>query len=125
VSISHTFSLGHAGGSVPLSDTVTVAGTVAVEINVTVNAAATNQLVPISYVAANVKGVYVRSDQDVTVKVDSTGSPEQTVALKANVPYVWYTGDPSPLLFATDCSTGWYVTNAGASAANVYARILN
>lgn len=125
MSITHTFTMGHAGGSVSLSDSVSVTGTVGVEVNVALAPSTTNQLVPVSYVTANVKGVYVKSDQDVTIKVDSTGAPEQTVLIKAGVPYVWYAGSPGALLFATDCGTGWYLSNATASEANFYARILN
>ncbi len=123
MSVSHTFSLGHAGGSVSLSDSVTVTGSVAAEVNVALSASTTNQLVALGYLTANIKGVYIKSDVAVTIKVDSSGSPEETISIAAGVPYVWYTGNPSTLLLSTDCNVGWYLTCT--LAANFYARILN
>lgn len=124
-SVTYTFTMGQSGGSVSLSDTVAVTGTVGIEVNVALAPSTTNQLVPIAYVSANIKGVYIRSDQDVTIKVDSTGSPEQTIVIKAGIPYTWYANSPAALLLATDANTGWYLTNATAGTANFYARILN
>src|SRR3954469_4116469 len=101
MSVSHTFTFGHSGGSIALTDAVTVTGSAAVEVNVALSASTTNQLVALGYLTANIKGVYIKSDVAVTIKVDSTGSPEQTISIAAGVPYVWYTGNPSTLLLAT------------------------
>ena len=122
--VTHTLSFGHSGGSVTLSDTVTLAtGTVAVDVGIALSASTTNQLVAMGYITANIKAVYIKTDVDVTIKVDSSGSPEQTILMKAGVPYIWCTGNPSVLLLATDCNVGWYLTCT--LAANVYVRILN
>src|SRR4051794_1578130 len=100
--VSHVFSFSHTGGSVPLADAVTVTGTVAVDAAVSLSANTTNQLLAMGYLTANIKGVYIKSDVALTIKVDSTGAPEQTISIAAGVPYVWYTGNPSTCLLATD-----------------------
>jgi hypothetical protein len=123
MSVAQTFVSGHSGGSVALADSVTVSGSVAAEVNVALAANTTNQLVALGYLTANIKGVYIKSDANVTIKVDSTGAPEETINIVAGVPYTWYTGRPDACLLSTDCNVGWYMTCVGA--ANFYARILN
>lgn len=122
--VTHTFTMGHSGGSVSLSDSVALTtGSAAVDVGLTLSASTTNQLVAMGYLTANIKGVYVRSDVALTIKVDSTGSPEQTISIAAGVPYTWMTGRPDTCLLATDCNVGWYLSCTLAAA--VYIRILN
>lgn len=127
MSISQTFTFGHGGGSVALTDTVGVTGSVAAEVNVALAASAADQLVAVGYLTANIKGYYIKSDQDCTIKVDSSGSPEETITVKAGVPVVWCYGQPSAcMLLTSDVGVGWYLTNGSSTtAANFYARILN
>jgi hypothetical protein len=108
---------------VSLSDSVTVTGSAAFDGGIALSASTTNQLVTMAYLTATIKGVYIKSDVALTIKVDSTGAPEQTIAIAAGVPYTWYTGRPDTCLLASDVSLGWYLTCT--LAANVYIRVLN
>lgn len=121
--VSHTLTAGHAGGSTSLADSSTVTGTVAVDVAISLSASTTNQLVAMAYLTANIKAVYIKSDVALTIKVDSSGAPEQTIAIAAGVPYTWCTGRPDTCLLASDVSIGWYLTCV--AAATVYIRILN
>lgn len=121
--VTHTLAFSHTGGSAPLSDSVTLTGSVAAEAAVSLSASTTNQLVAMGYLTANIKDVYIKTDVDCTIKVDSSGSPEETISMKAGVPYTWCTGNPSTLLLSTDCNVGWYLTCT--LACNFYVRILN
>lgn len=123
MSVSNVLTFSYAGGSVTISDSVTVTGSAAIEANVALSANTTNQLLAMGYLTANIKGVYIKSDVALTIKVDSTGAPEQTISIAAGVPYTWCTGRPDTCLLATDCNVGWYLTCV--AAANVYIRILN
>lgn len=122
MSVSHTLSFGEIGGSVPISDSVPITGSVAVDTSIALSANTTNQLLTLAYLTAVVKLVYIKSDVALTIKVDSSGSPEETISIAAGVPYVWCTGNPSTLLLSTDCNTGWFLTCV--AAANVYVRIV-
>ena len=86
-------------------------------------AIANDVLVALSVDVSQVKGVYILSDQDVTLETNSSSSPTNTLALKANIPYVWYTNKYDVLKFTSDI-TALYVTNASASAANLTIEIL-
>ena len=55
------------------------------------------------------------ADKDTTVKTNSTGAPDNTLSLKANVPLFWMTGDLAGNKFLTINVTKWYVTTGAAT----------
>lgn len=57
----------------------------------------------------------IESSTDCTVLTNSTGSPDDTLTLKANQPLIWRTNDPAGALFLTVDVTKIYVTNAAAT----------
>ena len=60
--------------------------------------------------------VFISSDQAITVKTNSSSTPDDTIVLSANVPYMWNSNDTGTLVFGTDI-TALYVTNSSGSAA--------
>ena len=86
-------------------------------------AIANDVLVALSVDVSQVKAVYILSDQNVTLETNSSGAPTNTLALIANVPYVWYTNKYDVLKFTSDI-TALYVTNASAAVANLTIEIL-
>lgn len=72
---------------------------------------------------SQVKSILLLSDQDVTLKTNSSSSPTDTIALKANQPYIWFTGAYDTCKITADVTTA-FITNAGATQANVSARWL-
>lgn len=70
-----------------------------------------------------IKLIWIESDQDLTIgtndAVGGEGSPDDTIELKAGVPLVWtpdcYLGIP----FTTAITAGIFVSNPGATAANL------
>jgi hypothetical protein len=72
---------------------------------------------------SQVKSLYILSDQDVTLKTNSSSSPTDTIALKANQPYIWYTGAYDASKITADVTQA-FITNAGATQANVKMRWL-
>lgn len=97
-------------------------GTTRIAINTSIPASTSNQLVTIAWTAANAQSIYILSSQDCVLKTNSSGSPAQTVNLKAGIPLVWqasaayYTN-----IFVTNI-TAWYITTT--SATTVQAEIL-
>ncbi|AMV24599.1 hypothetical protein VT84_09400 [Gemmata sp. SH-PL17] len=121
--VTHTFTFGHAGGSVSLSDSVQVTGELATEANIAVAASTTNQQENIAFNHTNLQGVYIKSDVTVTLKTNSSGSPDNTITITAGKPFVWYAGCGIANPF-TAAVTTTYWTNATADPATIYMRTL-
>jgi len=62
--------------------------------------------------------VVMLSDQNLTVKTNSSGAPQETIALVADTPLVWSVGDAGETAPFADDVTALYVTNASGSAAS-------
>lgn len=90
--------------------------------NVTVPIA-NDQLYALALDVSQVKAVFLLSDQDLLLETNSSSSPANTLSLKANVPYIWYTNKPQALVFTTDI-TALYLTNASAAVATLKLEIL-
>jgi hypothetical protein len=70
----------------------------------------TNQILPVSWTLAGLKSIILLVDKNVTVKVNSSGSPDATVNLKASSPFLWNRSDA---YYA-------YPFGASASVTNLY-----
>lgn len=74
---------------------------------------------------ARLKMVYIIADQDFTLETNSSSAADESIALKANEPYLWYTGSYYTNLLATDI-TKIFLTNDSdpATATQVHIEIL-
>lgn len=80
-----------------------------------------NVPVSIAIDVSQVKSFLLLSTQDVTFKTNSSGSPTNTIALKAGKPYVW-TVDSYDTFKLTGDVTIVYITNASGADATVTLR---
>lgn len=76
----------------------------------------TNLIVPVDVSAT--KAFAVTSDQAVTLKTNSSGSPDDTIALTASTPYIWTNSMYDTFQLGTDV-VSFYITNASGSTASV------
>lgn len=122
MSKTHTITTSWSNGSTPLQGASV--NTSDGEINRSLTGAdavpgsTTNQAITIAFLLAGLKSIYLLSDQDVAIKTNSSGSPQETINLKAGQPIIWAQGLGLAPLFAGNI-TAMYVTNAGSVAANV------
>jgi hypothetical protein len=65
------------------------------------------------------KSFYLESDQDVTFETNSGAAADDTIALKANKPYIWHVDAYDSFLLGTDV-TSVFITNASGSTATIY-----
>ena len=63
--------------------------------------------------------VFILSTQDVTLETNSGAAPDNTLTLKANEPYLWWTAAPFDNKLDTDITTNVFITNASGAAATV------
>jgi hypothetical protein len=77
----------------------------------------TNQLVPLAFAEAKLKSIFILSDQDCTLKFNSSGSPTDTINLKAGIPFQWTSDNylVYPFVGTTGAITALYVTTTVAT----------
>jgi len=79
---------------------------------------ATNQLILVAIDVSLLKFLAIKSDKNITIKTNSSGSPADTLNILANVPYIWGDGGYETCKLTTDVAS-MYITNATADDANV------
>jgi hypothetical protein len=92
--------------------TETIAAESQREFQKTFAAGSADVLVTLPHTVANAIAQAIVADQDCTVKTNSSGSPAQTFALKANQPLIWMYGQVAASKIFTTNVTGFYVTCA-------------
>jgi hypothetical protein len=83
----------------------------------------TNMPFSLSIDISQVVSLFILSDQDVTLKTNSSSSPTDTIALKANQPYIWFTNNYNTCKITADVTQA-FITNAASAQANVSMRVL-
>ncbi len=105
-------------GGDPIVKTNTFSNTYRKSVDESVATAQTDYLVSFELTVAKCVAFFMVSDQDVTIETNSGSSPTNTIALKAGIPYVWYTNKYDSFKLTSDV-TKIYVTNASGNTANV------
>lgn len=120
---SNDEAISYAGGQTLSSSYSTEVGTVGQTIDEQLGTGVTNSLVVASWTAAGVQSIVLVADADVTLETNSGSSPANTIALKANRPFVWRRGDGYYAYpFAGDVSALYFTTS---SAVRIKGRILS
>lgn len=125
---THTLTFGWTRNGETISNNVNYAveGEQNVDLDATttpVAAGATAKEVTITIDVSKLATIIIQSDQDITIKTNSTGTPDDTLTVKANKPLVWGadSGLPNPFPSGVDV-TKIYIANPAASVANVKIR---
>jgi len=118
MALSHQVQFSISDGALRINAAATVNPTASSSVDETVATGATNELITVAVESTALKMFVLSSDQDVTIKTNSSGSPQETFTMKANKPLVWMDGSPSASPIAGDV-TALYVTNASGSTANI------
>jgi len=112
-----------AGDSIEQQNTFTEADGSVIDVTAAIPDSSTDKLVVCALDVSQIKAIYILSDQDVTLETNDGTTPDDTIALKAGVPYIWYTNKYDALLLTVDV-TALYLTNASGSAATFKLRAL-
>jgi len=67
---------------------------------------------------SEIAAIYIVSDQDVLFETNDGSSPDDTISLKAGVPYIWTEDSYHVCLLTTDI-TSIFITNASGAAAQL------
>lgn len=82
-------------------------------------ATATNHDLPLSVTYTDIAYLYFYCDIAVTIKTNSTGSPDQTISLAAGKPLKWATGDADACPITANL-THLYLTTASNAGACLF-----
>lgn len=115
---THTLTRSWAdGGPNPVASNQSYSGTGETNIvDTTVADSVTDQLEVISIDVSQIQLIYILSTQDLTLETNDSGTPVDTIALRANEPYIWFVNSYFTNILDTDV-TAIYLTNASGSSA--------
>lgn len=122
--ITHTITKTWQGSN-SLSLTKSVSFQASEELNFDFSLAAntTNQQVNLAFTKADLQSIFISSDQDITIKTNSSGSPQDTLTITAGNPFEWDATSGIANPFAGSVTTA-YFTNGTSTNANVSVRTL-
>ena len=104
-----------AGATLTGSKTIEVSS--AEQVDFSIATGTTDKAIACAITLANLKAVVMLSDYDLTIKTNSSSTPQETLALDAGVPLVWIDDNPG-CPFAGNV-TQMFATNASGSTARL------
>ncbi len=120
---THNLTIGWSSGNAQISRQITKQADGERNADPVVTAGAGDFVVSLPLTVASLKSLVIFSDKDVTIKTNSAGAPDDTLAVVAGVPLIWYEGAAGANPLTTDVTT-LHIANAGADDANVQIRAL-
>ena len=118
MSFSHVHTQNIEAGGASISGGGTYSGSSQVRVSETVVTGSTDFEIVVGLDVSAVKSIVIKSDKAVTLETNSGSAADDTIALKANVPYVWNTDSYDAFLLGTDV-TSIFITNASGSTATI------
>lgn len=119
-----TMSEASEGAGLSTSAPVTVSGDHLISATPVIPAATSNVEVQVGFVVSRLKALWILSDKDVTIETNNSATPDDTLTITANKPWVWYDGSgiTCPIVGAAGVVTKLFINNAGAADATVKIR---
>ena len=125
MSASHIAKWQVVSGSVVVTSQKTYSAESNVTLEVAVPDSTTDKEVVVAIDVSQLVSIVMVSDQDLTIETNDGDTPDDTIALAANVPYVWNADQYgyADTKLTVDV-TALYLTNASGAAATFRAEIL-
>lgn len=116
-----TWTRNSTGEAISVTNDVTNEGEK--NIDRTIATGTTNLQIDLAFVRSRLKSILILSNVDVTLKTNSSGSPDDTIALTANNPLIYRSDGYLAVPFSADVTT-IYVTNSSGQNSNLQIRVL-
>lgn len=125
MTFTHTIGISYRtdAGTIVNQSLVNTGDTEGVDLDVTIAALATNVQFATPITIAQVQSLLLFSNQALTLKTNSSSTPQDTITMRANVPIVWTQSSFHSIPFAGNVTTMFF-TNAGSNPAGVNVRVL-
>ena len=118
---THRLKFSYVGNSLDLSEEISDTQTgVAIIDNEQITTGTTDGEVLFALEFANCTMFYLVSDQDVTFETNDGAAADDTIALLADIPYVWHTNSYDTFLITADIITNVFITNVSGETASIY-----
>lgn len=105
-------------GDRTIKKTQNLSSTARLSLEETIATGQTNKQIAFTLDVSQLKAIVITSDKDVTFETNSGSSPVDTIALLADVPYVWHYQSYHACLLTTDV-TAIFITNASGATATL------
>jgi hypothetical protein len=123
MSFSHSVTVGVQTSSGGVTKTKSYSGSSETLVSESFPTATTDGDIVVAIDVSAVKSFYLVSDKAVTVETNDGSSPDDTIVLKADVPYFWNTDSYDTFLLTADV-TVLYITNVSGSTASIELRVI-
>lgn len=123
MSFTHTITKRYQGPGSTIEQTVSQTASGSIEIDEAITNGADRHIV-VSWLNANVKSIYILSDQNLTVEWNDSAGADGSVSLLANQALTYQANGYDTNPFVAADVTDLYVTNASGTTANLSIRVL-
>lgn len=114
---THTYQYVVTDGAVRISSSESIAASASVSLEESVPDSSTDLQINVNIVENDLTSFALVATQDVTIKTNSSGSPQETISLKANRPLIWGAGGGTKPI--SDDISAFFVTNSSGSDATI------
>lgn len=114
MSFTHTLTRGFSRAGESLSQSNNYTGGLELNISETIPGGSTDLLVSCTLDVSACKSFYMQSTRDMTIETNSGSSPGNTIALKANEPYMWAPNYAAAFGLTVDVTALYITLAAGA-----------
>jgi hypothetical protein len=118
MAFTHTLQQSVQAGSQVVTGSKQFSGSAKVSLEETVANGLTDSLINVAIDVSAVKCFILLSDQNVTIETNNGTTPDNTIALIANVAYVWCSDSYDTFKLTVDV-TKFYVTNSSGATATI------
>jgi hypothetical protein len=123
MAFSHTISVNWSSGNRSITADNSYSGDAQASVDVSIPDSSTDMLVNFALDVSQIKAIYIKSDQDITLETNNGTTPDDTINLTAGVPYIWTTDSYDTCKLTTDV-TALYATNSSGSEANLQIEVV-
>ncbi|KPL06085.1 hypothetical protein AMJ85_10715 [candidate division BRC1 bacterium SM23_51] len=123
MALTHTIGRSWSNGARSIGAANVHVGDGQISLSVIVPDSSTDMQIDVALDVSQAKAIYIKSSQAITIETNDGGSPDDTLVLVADVPYVWTEDDYVANLLTTDV-TALYATNSSGADATLEIEIL-
>tara|TARA_R110002167_G_scaffold61913_4_gene174912 strand:- start:17042 stop:17425 length:384 start_codon:yes stop_codon:yes gene_type:complete len=120
---THKINQDWQAGNESLSKQITITADGEANVEVAVADESTDLAINLAIDFSALQLFYIVADQDLTIKTNDSGSPDDTLTLNAGKPIVWFNGCGYSNPLSADV-TALYATNASGTDATLYVKTL-